>query len=80
MPNLFETIAVQLTAAELLLLRQRLASGGPGTPAVDSALDAKLYEAQRRLEESSAETDRIAEAMRQAKANPGEVVTVDGEG
>ena len=37
---------VRLTADELLLLRQRL-SDGPGTPAVNSALDAKLYQAQR---------------------------------
>jgi len=44
-----ETTAVHLTADELLLLRQRL-SDGPGTPAVDSALDAKLYDGQRRLE------------------------------
>jgi hypothetical protein len=42
--------AVMLTADELLLLRQRLAFDGPGTPAVDSALDAKLYQAQRELE------------------------------
>lgn len=40
---------VLLTAEELLLLRQRL-SEGPGTPAVNSTLDAKLYEAQRKLE------------------------------
>ena len=40
--------AVMLTADELLLLRQRL-SDGPGTPAVDSALDAKLYQAQREI-------------------------------
>jgi len=37
-----------LTADELLLLRQRL-SDGPGTPAVDSALDAKLSRAQRQV-------------------------------
>lgn len=37
---------VDLSAAELLLLRQRLCDG-PGTPAVDSALDARLYRAQQ---------------------------------
>jgi len=40
--------AVMLTADELLLLRQRL-SDGPGTPAVDSVLDEKLYLAQQEL-------------------------------
>jgi len=44
-------VPVLLTAAELLLLRQRL-SDGPGTPAVNSALDAKLYRAQRELEQA----------------------------
>ena len=42
-------VTVNLTAAELLLLRQRL-SDGPGTPAADAGLDAKLYAAQRALE------------------------------
>lgn len=37
-------ILVYLTDEELLLLRQRL-SDGPGTPAVDSVLDAKLWRA-----------------------------------
>ena len=40
--------AVMLTADEILLLRQRL-SDGPGTPAVHSALDARLYQAQLEL-------------------------------
>lgn len=44
-----DEVQVPLTAAELLLLRQRL-SDGAGTPAVDPALDAKLYAAQRALE------------------------------
>jgi len=39
---------VMLTADEILLLRQRL-SDGPGTPAVHSALDARLYQAQLEL-------------------------------
>ena len=66
------TTPVPLTAAELLLLRGRLTSG-PGTPAVDSALDAKLFDAQRRLELHS-DSASIAEAMRKAKENPGHVV------
>jgi hypothetical protein len=74
MTDLTETTPVQLTAAELLLLRQRL-SDGPGTPAVDSVLDEKLYQAQGRLAPSG--TTRIAEAMRQANANPGRVFTID---
>jgi len=45
---------VPLTAAELLLLRQRLTFSGPGTPAADSVLDAKLYQAQMRLERVTA--------------------------
>ncbi len=44
---------VLLTAGELLLIRQRLAYDGPGTPAIDSELDAKLYQAQRELEKDS---------------------------
>lgn len=49
-----ETIAVELTAEELLLLRVRLSGAytrttpvGFGVPAVDSVLDAKLSAAQR---------------------------------
>jgi hypothetical protein len=44
--------AVMLTADELLLLRQRLSDMPPGPiggMAVDSALDAKLYQAQMEL-------------------------------
>lgn len=50
------TTPVDLTAKELLLLRQRLAWPGPsggfpgqGYPAADSVLDAKLFRAQGRL-------------------------------
>lgn len=60
------TVSVELTAPELLLLRQRL-SDGPGTPAVDSALDAKLYQAQRRLNVNVA-FRRLAAAWAQAAA------------
>ena len=41
-------VEVLLTAGELLLLRQRL-SDGPGIPAADSVLDAKLCRAQKQL-------------------------------
>jgi hypothetical protein len=40
------TYAVPLTFDQLTLLRQRLSSAGPGSPAVDSELDAMLYSAQ----------------------------------
>lgn len=40
------TATVTLTSEEVLLLRQRLAFDGPGTPAVNSPLDAKLYRTQ----------------------------------
>lgn len=43
------TVPVLPTAGELLLLRQRLACDGPGTPAVNSVLDEKLYRAQMEL-------------------------------
>jgi hypothetical protein len=45
--------AVMLTAEEILLLRQRLSDGPGGLiggMAVDSALDAKLFQAQQELE------------------------------
>lgn len=50
MTDLAWEMPVFLTAAQLLLLRQRL-SDGPGTPALDSALDALLYQAQVKLEQ-----------------------------
>jgi hypothetical protein len=68
-------VHVPLTAAELLLLRQRL-SDGPGTPAVNSALDEKLYNAQVRLRQPADEAEKIREAMAEAKEHPGRTVTV----
>jgi hypothetical protein len=47
---------VYLDSDELLTLRQRLAFDGPGSPAIDSALDAKLYEAQVRIEDAKADS------------------------
>ena len=59
--------SVVLTEAELLLLRQRL-SPGPGLPAVDSVLDAKLYAAQMALKDPESDEDLIRRRMAEAQA------------
>jgi hypothetical protein len=71
---------VSLTAAELLLLRQRLAFAGPGTPAIDSALDAKLYRAQKTLSGDPSEVEKLRELTRAGMENPGRTAMIGADG